>query len=294
MGTPLASTLKRSCCLPCGRFEWGPRVPQHTEVRQDAPHDPGIVDGRDDSHPTSAVRTGENVHGKDALEQVGPAPARRAQHWRGVTWRRLWSGRGRRRGPGRRRRRRAQRRGGRHRRSCSDGGQQDRSGRCASSARRVVMRSVGRRGPAIGDGTGAPAGMRCEDAVVEQHVDARQRRHRGQALEQGERLEAQARPPAGRWRRRPRPAQLRPTMTEQAQADLRGEPSSAQEVRTRSRTIAETPRCGRERAGSSRAGRSHTRRAWPAQYGSRSWRFSTLPFGSRGSSATNSTLRGVL
>ena len=33
-------------------------------MRQDAPHDPGIVDGRDDAHPAAAVRTRQHVDAK--------------------------------------------------------------------------------------------------------------------------------------------------------------------------------------------------------------------------------------
>ncbi len=54
-----------------------------------------------------------------------------------------------------------------------------------------VTRNGTRRGPTIGDRGGAPRGMRRQDAVVEEHVDARPRRQRGQPLEQSERLEAQ-------------------------------------------------------------------------------------------------------
>ena len=58
------------------------RVVEQAEVPEDAPDDAGIVDRRDHAHAASAVRTGEYVHRKNAMEQVGPPPARWAQGYR--------------------------------------------------------------------------------------------------------------------------------------------------------------------------------------------------------------------
>jgi len=54
-------------------------------VGQDAAHDPRIVDRCEDPHAPTTARTSEDVDSKDAMEQVGPTPARRARgHGRGL------------------------------------------------------------------------------------------------------------------------------------------------------------------------------------------------------------------
>src|SRR5262245_26822362 len=63
-GTPFGSEIRRSGGPPCGRRGWQPRVTKNAEVRQDAPHDPGIVDRRDHAHSAATVRTGQRIHGK--------------------------------------------------------------------------------------------------------------------------------------------------------------------------------------------------------------------------------------
>jgi hypothetical protein len=73
---------RRSGCPPRRRVRRWTRVAEEPEVDQDTPHDPGIVDRRQDPHAPTTPRTGEDVDGKDALEQVGPAPARRAREYR--------------------------------------------------------------------------------------------------------------------------------------------------------------------------------------------------------------------
>jgi hypothetical protein len=52
-------------------------------VRQDASDDAGIFDRGDQAHPVAAVGAREDVHPKDPLEQLGPAPARRRRSARG-------------------------------------------------------------------------------------------------------------------------------------------------------------------------------------------------------------------
>jgi hypothetical protein len=54
-------------------------------VGKDAPHDQGIVDRCEDPHAPTTARTGEDVDGEDAVEQIGLTPARRARgHGRGL------------------------------------------------------------------------------------------------------------------------------------------------------------------------------------------------------------------
>jgi len=52
-------------------------VARKAEVREDAPDDAGILDRGDQAHAAATVRTGEDVHRKDPLEQLRPAPAPR-------------------------------------------------------------------------------------------------------------------------------------------------------------------------------------------------------------------------
>src|SRR5262249_62008987 len=90
-GALFAVTLRRSGRLPRRWSGWWSRIAQDAEVGQDTPHDSGIVDRRDHAHAAPAVRTGEYIDGKDALEQIGPAPARRARGGRRLVCRR-WDG----------------------------------------------------------------------------------------------------------------------------------------------------------------------------------------------------------
>src|SRR5262249_16649221 len=91
-GPPVAGPPRPPGRLPRRWSGWCSRIAQDAEVGQDTPHDSGIVDRRDHAHAAPAVRTGEYIDGKDALEQIGPAPARRARGGGRLVCRR-WDGR---------------------------------------------------------------------------------------------------------------------------------------------------------------------------------------------------------